>query len=113
MAGEKYGVYGTFLKESDIAGANIVKEPWECSVEELKRWLECHGQKKSGRNHELVERVKGLLKLNIKVDPKMGAGHWHNVKSSINKENNDSIDFLIPQVGWKIFPSQDIPINFN
>ena len=43
----------------------------------------------------------------------MDAGHWHNVKSSISKENNDSINFLIPQVGWKIFPSQDIPINFN
>ena len=40
MAGQKYDVYGTFLQESDIAGANLVKEPLECSVEELKRWLE-------------------------------------------------------------------------
>ena len=63
MAGKKYDGHGIFLKESDIPGAKLVKEPPECSVEELKRCLECHGQKNSGKKHELVERVKGLLKL--------------------------------------------------
>ena len=65
------------------------------------------------RNHELVERVKGLLKLNMKDNPKVNAGHWYNVKASINKQNNDSINFLIPLVGWKMLPSEDIPVNFN
>ena len=58
-----------------------MREPSECSVEELKRWLECQGQNKSGKKHELVERVKGLLQLNVKVDPKVDGGHWYNVKS--------------------------------
>ena len=76
MAGEKYDVHGIFLKESDIRGAKLVKKPSEFRVEELKRRVECHGQKKSGKKHELVERVKGLLKLNVKVDPKVDGGHW-------------------------------------
>ena len=56
MAGDKCDIDGIFLKENDIPGAKLVREPSECSVEELKRWLECHGQKKSGKKHELVER---------------------------------------------------------
>ena len=43
-----------------------MKEPSECSVEELERRLECHGQKKCGKKQELIERVNGLLKLNLK-----------------------------------------------
>ena len=43
----------------------------------------------------------------------MDGGHWYNAKSCINKQNNDSTNFLLPQVGWKIFPSEDIPVNFN
>ena len=89
-----------------------MKEPSECSAEELKRWRECHGQKKSGKKHELVERVKGL-KLNVKADPKVDGGHWYNVKSRINKQNNDSTNCLVPQVRWTMFPSQDIRVNFN
>ena len=59
MAGNKSDVQGLFLKENDIPGASLVKEPSECSVEELMRWLECYGQKKSGKKDELVERVNG------------------------------------------------------
>ena len=113
MACGKSDVHNILLKEIDIPGAKLVKVPSECSVEELKRQIECHGQNKSGKEHELVERVKGLLKLNIKVNPKVDGGHWYNVKSCINKQNNDSTNFLLPQVGWKIFPSEDIPVNFN
>ena len=53
-----------------------MKEPSECSVEELKRLLECHGLKKSGKKHEIVKRVKKSLKLNVKVDPKVDEGHY-------------------------------------
>ena len=67
IAGNKSDVHAIFLKEDDIPGTKSVKEPSECSVKELKRRLECNGQKKSGKKHELVERVKGLLKLNVKV----------------------------------------------
>ena len=105
MTGKKYDVHGIFLKEYDIPGANLVNELSECSVEEPKRWLECHGQKKSSKKHELVERVKRLLKLNVKVHQKVGGENWYNAKSSINKQNNDSINFSIPQVGWTMLPS--------
>ena len=113
MADDKYDIHGIFLKGNDMTGAKLVKEPSEFSAEELKRQLEIHGQKKSGKKHELVEIIKGLLKLNVKIDPKVDGGHWHNVKISVNKQNNDSTNFLIPQVGWTMFPSQDIPVNFN
>ena len=42
----------------------------------------------------------------------MDGRHWYNVKSSLNKQNN-STNLLIPQVGWTVFPSQDIPVNIN
>ena len=113
MAGNKSDVQGLFLKENDIPGASLVKEPSECSVEELMRWLECYGQKKSGKKDELVERVNGLLKINVKVDPKADGEHWYNVKSSMNKQNNDATNFLIPWVRRTIFQNQDIPVSFN
>ena len=42
----------------------------------------------------------------------MDGRHWYNVKSSLNKQNN-STNLLIPQVGWTVFPSQDIQVNIN
>ena len=113
MAGGKSDVHDILLKENDIPGAKLVKVPSECSAEELKRQIECHGPNKNGKKRELVERVKRLLKLNVKVDPKANVGHWYNVKSCINRQNIDSTNFLLPQVGWKIFPSEDKPVNFN
>ena len=113
LAGNKYDVDGIFLKGNDRPGAKLVKETSERSAEELRRWLECQWQKESGKKHELVERVKRFLKLNVKVDPEVDGRHWYNVKSSINKQNNDSSNFLILQVGWAMFPSQDIPVSFN
>ena len=53
-----------------------MKKTSECSVEELKRLLECHGQKKSGKKHEIVERVKKSLKLIVKVNSKMDEGRY-------------------------------------
>ena len=43
----------------------------------------------------------------------MDGGHWYNVKSSINKQNNNSSNFLIPQVDWAMFRNQGILVNFN
>ena len=34
-------IQGIILKENDIPGAKLVKEPLECTVEKLMRWLEC------------------------------------------------------------------------
>ena len=39
-------------------------------VEQLKRWLECHGLKKSGKKNELIQRVNDALKLDLPVDVK-------------------------------------------
>ena len=36
-------------KEADVTGAKLEKPPEKCMVEQLKRWLECHGLKKSGK----------------------------------------------------------------
>ena len=66
MASDKSDAHGIFLKENDVSDAKIVKEPSECSVEELKRWLWRNKQQKCGKKHEFVERGKGLLKLNVK-----------------------------------------------
>ena len=65
------------LKEKDIPGAKLVKGPSECSLEELKRWLECREQKKSSKKVELVERALGCLRLNIPLDPKVDNGVWY------------------------------------
>ena len=34
------------LTENDVPGAKLNKDLAECNVNELKRWLECWGQKK-------------------------------------------------------------------
>ena len=39
MAGDNSGVHGIILKENEIPGDKLVKEPSECRVEKLKRWL--------------------------------------------------------------------------
>ena len=97
------------LEENDIPGAKLVKDPSECNLEELTRWLECRGQKISGKKVELVERVLGCLRLNFPPDPKVDKlqletrnfnyGHIYNyliepvsdvyVNVSVTKESND------------------------
>ena len=71
MAGDKSDAHGIFLKENDVSDAKIVKEPSECSVEELKRWLWCNRQQKCGKSMSLLKEEKDFLKLNVKVDPKV------------------------------------------
>ena len=34
------------LNEEDVPGAKLSKDPTAYNMEELKRWLECHGLKK-------------------------------------------------------------------
>ena len=43
----------TILKEEDVPGAKLTKKPQDCIVEDLKRWLECNGLKKSARKQAL------------------------------------------------------------
>ena len=35
----------TILTENDVPGAKLTKDLPECNVDDLKRWLECRGQK--------------------------------------------------------------------
>ena len=70
------------LTEKDIPGAALKKLPEDSSVLELQRWLECHGEKKSGRKDELVERVKGCIKIGKGVDPKVDGGKWYTIKEN-------------------------------
>ena len=68
------------LNEKDVPGAALNKSPEASSVLELKRWLECHREKKSGKKDELVIRVKGCIQINKGVDPKVDGGKWHAMK---------------------------------
>ena len=45
-----------------------------CSTDELKRWLDRHGQKKGGRKPDLTETVKRLLELKMQCGPQGGWG---------------------------------------
>ena len=44
------------LTEKDVPGAHFSEDPAEYSVVQLKRWLECHGEKRG-------ERKQGRLSL--------------------------------------------------
>ena len=97
-----------------------LKEPEKCVVEELKRWLECHGLKKSGKKAELIKRVKDGLKLNLPVDAKIDGGKWYNLKTedSTSIENTSSKTSIaslddFPTDGWRLFHSKNLPANFN
>ena len=84
-------------------------------MEELKRWLECHGLKKSGKKEILVERVRHSIG-KIKADPKIDGGKWYNLKN--NRDSNiirDQTCFhvSVPQNGWQVFPSRNMPSMFN
>ena len=75
-------------------------------------------EKKSGKRQELVERVLGCLKLNLGVDRKVDGEKWYESKKEKSKQSNSGShvlpkDFTFPVEGWKIFPSRDIPVNFN
>ena len=91
-----------------------LKDLAEYNVDELKRWLECSGQKKGGRKAELVAQMEGLLKLNFPIDSKIDNGLCCKQKEQKNSHViQDFIDISIPGNGWRDFPSRNLPQNFN
>ena len=42
------------LNKEDVPGAHFTKDPEEYSVVNLKRWLECHGLKQTGKKQCLT-----------------------------------------------------------
>lgn len=104
------------LKETDVPGARLTQDPKQCNVDVLKRWLECHGLKKSGKKDELVRRVEDALKLDLQVDPKVDGGKWYNLKASSSSSTTQDSNYQQPNIpvdGWKQFPSKNLPVNFN
>ena len=103
------------LQEEDVPGAQLLKGPAKCTVEELKRWLECHGLKKGGEKDELVERVR-LSNGVIKVDPKIDRGKWYDQKANPTGNPSDKQDNVLygeSETNWHHFPSQNVPRMFN
>ena len=110
----------SILKEDEVPGAKLLKEPETCVVEEPKRWLECHDLKKSGKKAKLINRVRDGLKLNLPGDPKMYGGKWYNliIEDSASIENTNSKTSItslgdLPTDGWRLFPSKNVRTNFN
>ena len=68
------------LTEKDVPGAYLSKDPSEYHLPDLKRWLECHGQKKKGKPPEVVEKIRGCMALKLPVDPGVDGGKWYELK---------------------------------
>ena len=101
------------LEEEDIPGAKLSKSTRECSVLELKRWLECHGGNKSGKKDELIVRVEGCMAMIKKsVDPKVDGGKWYDIKCSGSSQGNGE-KFANENLVWNNFPTINIPAVFN
>ena len=63
------------LLPEDVPGAIINKDPENCNMMELQRWLECRRLNQTGLKAVLVQRVKdGLTRDNIPIDPKVNKG---------------------------------------
>ena len=86
MAAARY----TILEETDVPGAQLKKDPEKCTVVELKRWLECHSLKRSGKKDDLVERVKAGIKTNLPVNPNIDGGKWYDLKANKIKTGDTS-----------------------
>ena len=50
---------------------------------------------------------------NIKVDPKVDGGKWYELKRSGSCISQPDIIQDIPNSGWSLFPSKNIPTMFN
>ena len=103
------------LSELDVPGAHFNRDPVEYSVLELKRWLECNGEKKSERKQDLINRLRSFISSKKGIDPKIDHGKWYKKKgqerqtqSSMQPRNID-----IPVEDWGNFPTADIPGMFN
>ena len=80
-------------------------------MEILKRWLEYHGLKKSGKKSELINRVNQSIGL-IKVDPKVDGGKRYDIKSKGEGLPTSSykLEITTPARGWNNFPGTNIPV---
>ena len=95
--------------------------PSKCTIPELKRWLECHNEKKKGLKDELVERVECCILLKKKVDPKVDGGKWYQLKAAVTvstptEQAQTSAQASVPplrQDVWKKWPSRNLPRMFN
>ena len=102
------------LTENDAPGAKLTKDLTECNLDELKRWVECRGQKKGGRKAKLIARVEGLLKLNLPIDSKIDDSLCYKQKQQKNSHIMQRFnDISIPGDGWRDFPSRNLPQNFD
>ena len=107
------------LKEEDVPGAYLSKDPAEYSMAVLRRWLECHGQKKGGRKQDLIDRVRGCIVIKTKVDPKIDGGKWYSFKNQSSSQSTASStasavsSSMAAVSSWKPFPSLDIQEMFN
>ena len=106
-----------------------MKNPYECSVMVLKRWLRCHGTRKTGTRktgrrktgtrktgtkQQLIDRVKRCLATNTGVNPTIDNGKWYELKKNLEKNlSTQKPDQFTPTQGWKVFPSFNIPSIFN
>lgn len=121
------------LNENDVPGAKLGKLPRDSSVTDLKRWLECHGLKKSGKRDDLVKRVEEAILMEVPVNVGVDGGKWYESKMQsirINEGQKSEItttdiiaqDVLAIKISpngsndelkWTIFPSINIPELFN
>jgi hypothetical protein len=121
------------LVENDVPGAKLSKLPTDSSVQELQRWLECRGLKKTGLKKDLVKRVDDALNADIPlpIDPKIDGGKWYETKrAAVTNEKTEAIsnDDIIAQNTlplvvqspsicsgrqYTVFPSVNIPELFN
>ena len=104
------------LHEHEVPGAYLSDNPEDCNVMLLKRWLECHGLKKSGKRNDLIERVKQAMSANQPVDLKVDGGKWYDAKKAKICSPSTSVKgdiAIFPSDGWKPFPTQNIPLHFN
>ena len=109
------------LTENDgVPGSKFVKDPDNYTVEQLKRWLKCRSLKQSGKRSELLTRVRECISSgnHCILDARLDAGQWYDAK--VLKENSKTCGSkdagkipVIPDSGWKNFPSQDVTLQFN
>ena len=51
-----------FFDQNDgVPGSKFLRDPDNYTVEQLKRWLKCRGQKVSGKRNDLIARVRGCV----------------------------------------------------
>ena len=75
------------LTENDVPGAKLRKSPRDSNVTDLKRWLECHGLKKTGKREELVHWVEQAMAIAVPVNVGVDGGKWY--QSKMNEKVNE------------------------